>query len=127
LREVYFQGDAPSVSGFGARIFIGDRVNLYYLPRTAGWDAFFAFLNSSGILWNPTLHLDNENVGRGTNRFVLNITGTTDIPFVVEATTNFPGSVWIPVQSGSLTNGSVYLIDFDSASYPQRFYRVRSP
>jgi hypothetical protein len=41
LREVYFQGDAPSVSGFGSRIFIGDQVNLYYLPNTTGWDDFF--------------------------------------------------------------------------------------
>jgi len=128
LREVYFQGDAPAVSGYGARIFSGDfLVNLYYLPGTTGWDAFFAFLNGSGILWNPELHLSLENVGAGTNQFGLSLTGTSDIPFVVEATTNSFGSLWMPFQGGILTNGSVKFSDLQSANSPRRFYRVRSP
>jgi hypothetical protein len=124
LRRVFFQGDAPVVSGFGARPF-DNPVNLYYLPGTTGWDAFFAFLNQYGVLWNPTVRSDSENFGLGTNGLGFNITGTADIPFVVEATTNLTGSVWTALELGTLTNGLIHFNDPESVHCFQRFYRIR--
>jgi hypothetical protein len=100
-------------------------VNLYYLPGTTGWEAFFAFLNVSGVLWNPTVRPENESFGVGTNGFGFNITGTADIPFVVEATTNLTGSVWTALEIGTLTNGSISFSDPGSVHCVQRFYRIR--
>ena len=61
-----------------------------------------------------------------TNRFGFTITGTTNIPIVVEASTNFR-SGWTALQSLNLTNGSFYFSDPQWTNYPRRFYRIRSP
>jgi len=124
LREVFFLGNAPDVSGYGASLFIGDSVKLYYLPGTSGWDAFFGFLNLSGNLWNPTLSFGNSGTNEG---FGLTIAGTADIPFTIEATTNLAEGVWAPVERATLTNGVVYFSELRSANYPSRFYRVCWP
>ena len=42
-----------------------------------------------------------------TNGFNFNITGTTNIPVVLEACTNLASSIWMPLQACTLTNGSV--------------------
>jgi hypothetical protein len=62
-----------------------------------------------------------------TNGFGFNLTGTTNIPIVVEACTNLANSAWSPLQTCTLTNGSLYFSDPQWTNYPARFYRFRSP
>jgi len=125
LWGVFFQGNAPGVSGFGSRAF--DHGNLYYLPGTTGWNDFFSFLNLPGILWNPQMQTSDGSFGVRTNRFGFSIIGTPDIPVVVEATTNLTGSSWVSLQTGSLTNGLVYFCDPSWTNLSTRYYRIRSP
>jgi hypothetical protein len=44
---------------------------------------------------------------------------------VVEASTDLIN--WQPVQTNTLTSGSVYFSDPQWTNYPGRFYRLRSP
>ncbi|MGA2786631.1 MAG: leucine-rich repeat domain-containing protein [Verrucomicrobiota bacterium] len=78
-------------------------------------------------LWNPQAQTGDSGFGVRMNRFGFNITGTTNIPIVVDACTNLANSTWVPLQSCTLTNGSVYFSDPDWTNYPARFYRIRSP
>jgi len=114
--NVFFQGDKPTMAG-GSVIGFG---TLYRLPGTTGWD------NSDAVLWNPQAQTNDENFGVRTNQFGFNITGTADIPIVVEASTNLLGP-WVPLQSVSLTNGVFYCADPQWANYSGRFYRICSP
>ena len=84
LTGVYFQGNAPS---FGLGVFEGDtNATVYYLPGTTGWGATFA--GRPAVLWNPRVRTSDASFGVRTNRFGFTITGTADIPIVVEAATN---------------------------------------
>jgi hypothetical protein len=65
--------------------------------------------------------------GVRTNRFGFNITGTANIPIVVEACTNLANPAWNPLQSCNLTNGSLYFSDPTWTNYPARLYRIRWP
>jgi hypothetical protein len=62
-----------------------------------------------------------------SDQFGFTITGTPNIPIVVEASTNLKGASWTPLRSCSLTNGSIYFSDPQWTNYPNRFYRLRSP
>jgi hypothetical protein len=65
--------------------------------------------------------------GVGDAGFGFNITGTTNIPIVIEAGTKLANASWVPLQSLNLTNGAFYFSDPNRTNYPARFYRVRSP
>jgi hypothetical protein len=69
----------------------------------------------------------DSSFGVQTNCFGFNIKGTTNLPIVLEACTNLASQVWEPLQSCTLTNGSIYFSDPDWTNYPGRFYRLRSP
>lgn len=118
--SVFFQGDAPS--GFAASVC----GNFYYLPGTTGWEQFIALNGNSGFLWNPQPQTSDGNFGVLSNRFGFNITGTTNIPVVVEGCINF-GGAWVALQSATLTNGLYYFSDPEWTNNPTRFYRIRSP
>lgn len=60
-------------------------------------------------------------------QFGFNITGPTNATIVVEACTNLANSVWIPVATNTLSNGTNYFRDAQWTSYPCRFYRVSEP
>jgi hypothetical protein len=62
-----------------------------------------------------------------SNQFGFTITGTTNIPIVVEASANLATASWTALQTCTLTNGSVYFSDPEWTNYPARFYRIRSP
>jgi hypothetical protein len=67
-----------------------------------------------------------SNIGVRTNQFGFNLTGTTNIPVVIEASTNLAGA-WTTLQSLQLTNGTVYFSDPQWTNQSQRFYRFRAP
>jgi hypothetical protein len=123
LTGVYFKGNAP---GIGSTVFSGDtNATVYYLPGKIGWSSPFA--GRPAVLWNPLFQVSDSSFGVRTNRFGFNITGTTNIPIMLEACTNLANPIWVPLQSCTLTNGSLYFSDPDWTNYPARFYRIRSP
>ena len=123
LRGVYFRGNAPSLGSF---VFTGDtNATVYYLPGTTGWDNWVS--PPPAVLWNPQAQTGDGSFGVQTNQFGFNITGTTNIPIVVEACTNLANSGWMPLQTCKLTNGSIYFSDPQWTNYPGHFYRLRSP
>jgi hypothetical protein len=124
LEGLYFRGNAPSLAGDS--VFLNDtNLTIYYLPATTGWGPFFGWWPAA--LWNPVAQTTDSNFGIKSNRFGFNVTGTTDIPIVVEASTNAMGASWTPLLNGTLTNGSIYFSDPQWTNYPKRFYRIRSP
>jgi hypothetical protein len=119
----FFQGDAPTV---GPEAF-WDSFNAtgYYLPGTSGWTDTLDALST--ILWNPQAQTTDGSFGVQNNQFGFNITGTADIPIVVEACTNLANAKWTPLQSCLVTNGSIYFSDPQYSNLPSRIYRLRSP
>jgi hypothetical protein len=95
LTNVFFQGNAPSTGG-GAQdgpVFYDDAsATVYYLPGTTGWSNTFEGVPA--VLWNPLIQTGNGNFGVQNNQFGFDITGTTNIPIVVEASTNLANPVW---------------------------------
>jgi hypothetical protein len=65
--------------------------------------------------------------GVSNNQFGFNITGTANIPIVVEATTDLASSIWTPLITLTLTNGSFYFTDPLSANISNRYYRISPP
>ena len=107
-------------------MFGGDNnATIYYLPETAGWGTTFA--GRPAKLWNPLIQSSGPDFGVRTNGFGFAITGTPNIPILVEACTSLPSASWISLKTCTLTNGSVYFSDPDWTDYSARFYRIRSP
>ena len=122
LTGVYFEGDAPNGGSLDVfSPFSPPAVILYYLPGTTRWGSTFG--GSPAVLWNPQA----QAAGVRANRFGFNITGTTNIPIVVEASTSLGRASWTALQTCTLTNGSIYFSDPAWRSYHARFYRIRSP
>lgn len=130
LVAIYFQGNKPVFTSNPAfahpSSFIDDNeATVYYLPNTTGWGPTVE--GRPAVLWNPQPQPNDGNFGVRQNRFGFNIAGTTDIPIVVEATTNLAAQSWVPLQSCTLTNGLIYFSDAQWSNYSGRLYRIRSP
>jgi hypothetical protein len=129
LRSVYFKGDAPTPGTLmPGPVFVftyDDPTTVYYLPGTTGWSSTYAGVPAA--LWNPQMQTRDASFGIRQKGFGFNITGTTDIPVVIEACTNPVAGSWVPLQSCTLTNGLVYFGDPQWGNYRNRFYRIRSP
>ena len=127
---MFFQGNAPSYDHFNTYGVFGNGGStpiIYYLPGTTNWGATWgAYYGRQTMLWNPQAQTGDGYFGIQSNQFAFNITGTTNIPIVVEACTNL-GNAWVPLQSMSLTNGSFYFSDSQWMNFPGRLYRIRSP
>ena len=121
LIGVYFKGNAPIVRGPP----FGFNTTVYYLPNTTGWGSTLG--GRPCVLWNPWISTADPSFGVRTNRFGFRITGTKNIPILVQACTNLAGASWTALQSCTLTNGSIYFSDPAWTNYPGRFYRIRSP
>jgi hypothetical protein len=78
-------------------------------------------------LLSPTIITDNGRFGVRPEGFTLTISSATDEPIVVEAGTDLGGSDWVTLFSGTITGGSVEIIDPDWGRHKTRFYRVRVP
>ena len=123
LQGVFLKGNAPSV---GFLVFNnGTSATVYYLPGSTGWGATFA--GRPALLWNPCIQTTSSTFGVRSNGFGFTITGTTNIPAVVEACTNLANPIWFPVGTNTLTDGSSYFSDSQWTNSPCRFYRLRSP
>jgi hypothetical protein len=127
LTGVCFQGNAPSVGSdvFSLANYGTDNATVYYLPGSTGWDTTFG--GRPTALWNPLIQASGPSSGVQTNQFGFTITGTTNIPILVEACTDLASASWTTLQTCTLTNGSVYFSDPAWTNYPARFYRLREP
>jgi hypothetical protein len=122
LTSIFFKGNAPTLGG---AVFQYDSIaTVYYLPATKGWGPTFGGIPTK--LWNPQVLTQDASFGVQHNHFGFNITGTPDIPLVVEASTNAAAGFWVSLQSSTLTNGLIYFND-TKTNYASRFYRIRSP
>jgi hypothetical protein len=128
--QAYFQGNALKVDGVAGSadttVFSGVTGKAYYVPGTTGWSSTFGGLPTA--LWyqpNPVI-LDRSYV-LGATRFGFTISWATNIPVVVEASTNLANPVWTSVATNTLVNGTNYFSDRRLPIYPNRYYRLRSP
>jgi len=127
LTSVYFKGNAPTIGYSG---FYYANATAYYLPGTTNWDSNFGSLPT--VLWNPQAQTRDASFGVTANKFGFNITGSSNLVIVVEASTNLANPVWTPVSTNTLntfigTNGTSYFCDPCWTNHPGCFYRLRSP
>jgi hypothetical protein len=121
LTDVVFRGNAP---GVGSYVFNGaDAATVYYLPGTTGWEETLG--GRPVLLWNPAVQPGSMGVDGGG--FGFTITGTTNIPVVVEASAGLAGGVWLPLQTNTLAGGLLPFRDPQWTNHPVRFYRFRFP
>jgi hypothetical protein len=116
-------GNAPTIPA-SSPPFNADET-IYYLPGTTGWSNTFS--GRLAVLWNPQIHGSGASFGVQNNQFGFHITGSTNIPIVVEACANLASPVWTPLQSLTLTNGLFYFSEPFQTHSPGRFYRISSP
>jgi hypothetical protein len=126
LAGVYFGGNAPAVdsTAFGYDLHYTD-TTVYYLPGTTGWSSNFAGVPTA--LWylpHPTILNNASNFGVQGKMFGFTISWATNISFVVEASANLAGSVWTPIQTNTLSNGSFYFSEPVQTNGVGRFYRI---
>lgn len=120
LASVYCQGNAQIL---GSSVFSGaSNASVYYMPGTIGWGATFG--GRPTVLWNPVIQTDGENFGAQPAGFGFDISGTSNLTFVVEACTNLVDGAWMPVETNTLTGGISYFSDPDWINAPNRYYRV---
>ena len=122
LTGAYFQGNAPSLS---LAVFDG-ATNAILI--TTGDDGLAEELWwPSNCFVEPQVRTDDPNFGVRSNQFGFNISGTTNITVVVEASIDLANPTWTPVATYTLVDGSSYFCDPDRTNYSGRFYRLRSP
>ena len=123
LQGVYFEAGPP---GAAYGVFEGaDRATLYYLPGTV-WDPTFA--GRPTALWNPLIQRDDPSFGVQTSGFGFSITGTTNIPLVIEACADLANAAWTLLQTTNIPgDGSIYFNDPNWTNYSARYYRLRPP
>ena len=71
--------------------------------------------------------ISSASPGVRTNEFGFNITGTSNMAVVVEASTNLANPTWFPLRTNTLTGGSCYFSDPQWTNYSSRFYRLYWP
>lgn len=123
LKAIVFLGNAPTLFDSLGNI----PATIYYMPGATGWGGTFG--GRPAYLWNPSLRARSYrwNPQFPSYRVGVIVEGTTNMPIVVEASTNLAGGGWVTVMSCTLTNGIIGYGDVDSFRNPARFYRVRSP
>ena len=128
VQAFYFLGNPPSL---GDEIFAGAAAaTVYYLPGTTGWKAFlppFKFAGLMPVLWNSQIRTGDAGFGVKAGQFGFNVTGTSGLSFVVEATTNLAQPVWTPVSTNTLSAGAASFSDPQWQDLSSRVYRIRTP
>ncbi|MBN2702626.1 MAG: leucine-rich repeat domain-containing protein [Pontiellaceae bacterium] len=122
LASIFFTGDVPSLS---SGVFSGTyNATVYYLPGTSGWGTTFGA--RPALLWNPVIDV-GDGFGAGDDGFGFNVAGTADIPVVIEACTNLAEGIWIPLQTNTLSSGTLQFNDLEWTNHPSRIYRISGP
>jgi hypothetical protein len=124
LSAIYFLGNAPSL---GSEVFENDNLTAYYLPGTTGWSGFSTNSGLATMPWNPLIKVADGNFGVRKNSFGFDVTGSANLPVVIEAATNLANPVWVSVQSLTLTNGLFYFSEPLPTNNAFRFYRISHP
>ena len=127
LSKLLFHGNAPSSSGatFGLSQQFLPRV--YYLPGTTGWSSRFdSAVTAPWVLPYPVILTISLSFGLQNNAFGFVISWTTNVPVVVEASTNLTNPNWSAVSTNILIDCSSYFSDPQWTNSPNRFYCVRS-
>jgi hypothetical protein len=122
LTQAYFLGNAP---GADSTVFSGDPGTVYYVPGTIGWTNPFGGLST--VPWyqrNPVILGSGYGLGAQTNGFGFTVSWATNLPVIVEASTNLAIPVWTPLATNTLSNGFFYFVDPAWTNYPSRFYRI---
>jgi hypothetical protein len=123
LRGIFFEGNAPAA---GSLVFLeSNQVTVYYLPGTKGWGATFG--GRPAVPWNPQIQSDNAGFGVKAGQFSFNVTGTSDLTFVVEAAPSLAQPIWSPLSTNILAGGTALFSDPQWTNYPTRLYRLRIP
>jgi hypothetical protein len=79
------------------------------------------------VLWNPLIQASAASFGAQSNPFGFNISGTANIPIVVEACANLANPAWTPLQTLTVTNGLCSFSDPQWTNFPARYYRLSAP
>lgn len=122
IGAIYFLGNAPGVYASG---FASSSATVFYLPGTIGWGSTFA--GRPTMLWNPRIQIADSDFGMRTNGFSFNITGTSNLTVVIEASGSLAQPGWIAIGTNTLINGAASFTDPESKSFSSRYYRLRSP
>jgi hypothetical protein len=124
LTSAYFLGNAPAAD---STVFSADPLSAYYLPGTAGWAEFTTNTGVPTALWTlPYPLILNRSFGVLINKFGFTISWATNVPVVVEASTDLSNPAWTSVATNTLSSGTSSFTDPDWTNYPNRFYRLRS-
>jgi hypothetical protein len=108
LTSAYFLGDGPI--SFGGHVF--DYAN-------SGFTIYYAASQP------PQIETKDGRFGVGTSGFGFNFTDASNTVVVVESCTNLADHIWNPLQTNTLTGGSLYFSDPQWTNYPSCFYRFR--
>ena len=122
--------DDPEGNGFDpwpSWIFDFAQPVVYFLPDAFGWpvppDPWGEY---STAYWLPEiLAAGGPGVQDGTCTFTVGWTEGQTV--VVEAVTNPTDTVWIPLETNTLTDDRFLFSDSLAEDHPARFYRLRSP
>jgi hypothetical protein len=99
-------------------------VSVYYLPGARNWPSR---LNDRPVLlWDPEIVRGGLHLGTGGS-FAMQITATTNIPVVVETSTNVSGAAWLPLASNTVSGGCCVVADPQWTDHAHRFYRIAWP
>jgi hypothetical protein len=122
LTNVYFEGNAPSLN---EDVFNSAPATVYYMLGTTGWTNPWG--DRPTVLWNPVIQLDDGSFGVLAGEFGFNIAESASGLVVVKACTNLNAGIWVPIQTNTMTGGSVYFSDSVWINHPNRYYRISMP
>ncbi|HEY3854722.1 MAG TPA: leucine-rich repeat domain-containing protein [Verrucomicrobiae bacterium] len=122
LAGIFFRGNAPAID---PTAYTGAAGTYYYLPGATGWSS--PFDGHPAVLWNPTPQTADGSFGIQSNQFGFNITGSPQIPFIVERSTSLESQNWIPVATNNLASGQFFFSDQSPPTNASAFYRITTP
>lgn len=79
------------------------------------------------VLWNPKIETGDGVFGPHQDGFAFKVTGTPDIPIVVEGNAVLSSGNWVPLLTNKLSGGSIHFSDPSWTQYSGQIYRIRSP